>query len=69
MNTKRRTILAVIVCLVMVSTLFVTIPVSAITVQNVDLSTWTKEDYYQPGNWVVSVIIRALLKQQHKRTY
>jgi len=54
MNSKRKTILAIIVCLVMVPTLFVAVPASAKTVQNVDLSTWTAEHYAIPGTWTVS---------------
>jgi hypothetical protein len=58
MNSIKRTILAVIVCLVMVSTVFVTTPLSAIAIQNVDLSGWTAESYpgspLNPGVWTLS---------------
>jgi hypothetical protein len=58
MNRRRRTILAVIVCLVMVSTVFVTTPLGVIAAQSVDLSTWTAESYVgspvNPGNWILS---------------
>jgi len=58
MNRRRRTILAVIICLVMVSTVFVTTPLGVIAAQSVDLSTWTAESYpgspVNPGNWILS---------------
>lgn len=59
MNNKTGRILTVMVCLVMVFTLSATVPVSANTLQPVDLSTWTAESYpavsgFPAGDWAVS---------------
>jgi hypothetical protein len=59
MKHKTRRILALMVCLMMVFTIFSAIPASANGVQDVDLSTWTEESYpavdgFLPGVWTVS---------------
>jgi len=54
MNRKRGKVIAIIVCLAMVSAVFLSTPVGAISGQKVNLNKWTTENYYYTGNWSVS---------------
>ena len=60
MKNKKGRILTLMVCLLMVFTIFSVVPASANTVQPVDLSTWTAESYpavsgFPAGLWTVSL--------------
>ena len=54
MNRKKGKVIAIIVCLAMVSSVFLTTPVGANSGQKVNLNEWTTENYYDTGYWSVA---------------
>lgn len=70
MKNKKGRILGLMVCLLMVFTIFSAVPASANAVQPVDLSTWTAESYpavsgFPAGIWTVSPEKTSVFQSQN----